>query len=143
MICLFVDTNVIIDFIADRKPFSEAAAKLFDYSEKGRIKILVSSLSYSNIYYVVKRVTSHKEMIKLLRELESMTETIDVTKSIIKSSLYSEFKDFEDAIQYYTAASNKKTSAIVTRDTKGFKNGDIAILTPEEAVGLIETQTGI
>lgn len=27
---LFLDTNVIIDFLADRKPFSDAAAILFD-----------------------------------------------------------------------------------------------------------------
>lgn len=140
MICFFIDTNVIIDFIADRKPFSQAAAKLFDYSEKGRVKLFISSLSYSNIYYVVKRATSHKEMITLLRELEAMTETIDVTKAVVKSSLSSDFRDFEDAIQYYTAISNKKTTAIITRDTKGFKNSSLAVLTPEEAVGLIKTQ---
>ena len=76
-------------------------------------------------------------MITILRELESMSETVDVTKSIIKSALSSDFKDFEDAIQYYTAISNKKTTAIVTRDTKDFKNSDLAILTPEEALSLI------
>ncbi|OFY96151.1 MAG: hypothetical protein A3K10_13850 [Bacteroidetes bacterium RIFCSPLOWO2_12_FULL_31_6] len=138
MTCFFLDTNVIIDFIAERKPFSKAAAKLFDLSEKGIVKIFISSLSYSNIYYVVKKSTSHKEMITILRELESMTETVDVTKSIIKSSLFSDFKDFEDAIQYHTAISNKKTTAIVTRDTKDYKNSNLAILTPEEAVSLIE-----
>lgn len=138
MTYFFLDTNVIIDFIADRKPFSKAAAKLFDFSEKGKIKIFISSLSYNNIYYVVKKATSHKEMITILRELESMTETVDVTKSIIKSSLSSDFKDFEDAIQYYTAISNKKMTAIVTRDTKDYKNSDLAILSPEEAISLVE-----
>lgn len=137
----FLDTNVIIDFIADRKPFSKAAARLFDYSEKDKVKIFISSLSYSNIYYVVKKATSHKEMISILRELESMTETIDVTKSIIKSSLSSDFKDFEDAIQYFTAISNKKTTAIVTRDTKDYKNSQLAVLSPEEAVSLIENDS--
>lgn len=135
----FIDTNIIIDFIADRKPFSKAAAKLFDYSEKGKVKLFISSLSYSNIYYVVKKSTTHKEMIMVLRELEAMTETLDITKSIIKSSLSSDFKDFEDAIQYYTAISTKKTSAIVTRDTKDYKQSNLAVLTPEEAVGLIES----
>lgn len=141
MTYFFLDTNVIIDFIADRKPFSKAAARLFDFSEKGKVKIFISSLSYSNIYYVVKKATSHKEMISILRELESMTETIDVTKSIIKSSLSSDFKDFEDAIQYFTAISNKKTTAIVTRDTKDYKNSQLAVLSPEEAVSLIENDS--
>lgn len=141
MTYFFLDTNVIIDFIADRKPFSKAAARLFDFSEKGKVKIFISSLSYSNIYYVVKKATSHKEMISILRELESMTETIDVTKSIIKSSLSSDFKDFADAIQYFTAISNKKTTAIVTRDTKDYKNSQLAVLSPEEAVSLIENDS--
>lgn len=138
MTYIFLDTNVIIDFLADRKPFSKAAAKLFDYSEKGKVKIFISSLSYSNIYYVVKKASSHKEMITILRELESMTETVDVTKSVIKSSLSSDFKDFEDAIQYYTAISNKKTTTIVTRDIKDFKNSELAVMTPEEVISLIE-----
>src|ERR1035437_7673535 len=138
MISFFVDTNVIIDFIADRKPFSKAAAKLFDYSEKSKARIFISSLSYSNIYYVVRQIINPKEMISILHELEAMTETLDVTKSIIKSSLSSDFKDFEDAIQYYTAVSNKKISVIVTRDTKDYKNSDLAVMTPEEAVSLIE-----
>jgi predicted nucleic acid-binding protein len=47
---LFLDTNVIIDVLADRKPFSESAAILFDYAEKGKINIYISALSYSNIY---------------------------------------------------------------------------------------------
>lgn len=138
MKCFFLDTNVVIDLIADRKPFSKDAAKLFDYSEKGKIKIFISSLSYSNIFYVVKKAIGHKELIVILRELESMTETVDVTKSIIKSSLSSNFKDFEDAIQYYTAISNKKTTAIVTRDIRDFKNSALAVLTPDEALSLIE-----
>lgn len=141
MTYIFLDTNIIIDFLADRKPFSKAAAKLFDFCEKGKVKIFISSLSYSNIYYVVKKSTSHKEMITILRELESMTETVDVTKSVIKSSLSSDFKDFEDAIQYYTAISNKKTTTIVTRDTKDFKNSELAVMTPEEAISLIENSS--
>ena len=142
MIYLFIDTNIVIDFIADRKPFSKSAVSLFDYSEKGKVRIFISSLSYSHIYYVVKKAVGHKEMIEILRDLESISETVDVTKAIIKSALSSDFKDFEDAIQFYTAISNKKITAIVTRDTKGFKSGDLTVMTPEEAVSLVENAIG-
>jgi predicted nucleic acid-binding protein len=50
----------------------------------------------------------------------------------------SNFKDFEDAIQYYTALSNKKMDAIVTLNGKDFKNSDLAVLTPLEALSVIE-----
>jgi predicted nucleic acid-binding protein len=140
VICLFVDTNVIIDHLADRKPFSDSAARLFEFVEKGKARIFVSSLSFSHVYYVVKKVTGHQETIQILRELEALTDTLDVTKLIIKSALGSNYKDFEDAIQYHTAVSNKKIAAIVTRDPKGYKDSDLAVLSPDEAISLVENQ---
>ncbi len=136
----FVDTNVIIDVISDRKPFSQSAAILFDYSEKRKIKLFVSALSYSHIYYIVKKITSHKEMLKILRDLESVTETLDVTKEIIAASLHTGFKDFEDAIQYNTACSNKKVNAIITRNGKDYKSSNLPVLTAEEALSIIESR---
>ena len=138
---LFIDTDVVVDLLTDRKPFSGIAARLFDHSEKGNARLYLSSLSYANIYYVVRKNTTHKTMIGLLRDLESITETVDVTKAIIKASLQSEFKDFEDAIQYQAAVSNKKISAIVTRNPKDYKGSALAVLSPEEAVGLLDSAT--
>lgn len=134
---LFVDTNVIIDVLADRKPYSDASSKLFDAAEKGRINIFISALSYSHVYYVVKKLTTHKQLLSVLKNLDEMTETLDVTKQIISESLIAEFKDFEDAIQYRTALSNKKISAIVTRDYKDYKKSELPILSPEEVIGMI------
>ena len=134
-----LDTNVIIDFLTDRRPFSLIAAKLFDYSEKGKVKIYLTAVSYNNTYYIVRKLTSHKETIKILKEIESFTETIDTTKEAIKHALESEFKDFEDAIQYFTSKTNKKLDAIITSNVSVYKLSKISILTPEEAVGLIES----
>ncbi|MBK7128751.1 MAG: PIN domain-containing protein [Crocinitomicaceae bacterium] len=136
---LFLDTNVIIDTLADRKPFSRAGAKLFQYAEKDKINLFISALSYSNIYYIIRKTCTHKEMLRTLIDLESLIETVDVTKQIIAKSLNSDFKDYEDSIQYYTALSNKKITAIVTRNVKDFKKSDLAVLTPEEALGIIES----
>ncbi|MBK6523789.1 MAG: PIN domain-containing protein [Bacteroidia bacterium] len=134
-----LDTNVIIDLLTDRRPFSLVAAKLLNYSEKGKVKIYLTAVSYNNTYYIVRKLTSHKETIKILKELESLTETIDTTKEAIKHALESEFKDFEDAIQYFSSKTTKKLDAIVTRNVADFKLSKISILTPEEAVGLIES----
>ncbi|MFM7106548.1 MAG: type II toxin-antitoxin system VapC family toxin [Flavobacteriales bacterium] len=92
---LFLDTNVIIDTLADRKPFSKAGANLFEYAEKGKINLFISSLTYANIYHIIRKSCTHKELISTLRDLESIIETVDVTKQIISKSLQSEFKDFE------------------------------------------------
>jgi predicted nucleic acid-binding protein len=136
---IFLDTNVLIDFFADRKPFSIDAARLFDYSLKKKITIYISAVSYNNIYYIIRQSLSHAETIKMLTEISEWTNVIDLTKDIINKSLTSDFKDFEDAIQYHCAESNNKIDLIVTRDTKDFKISSLPILTPKEAVALIES----
>ncbi len=135
---IFLDTNILIDFLADRKPFSLYAARLFNFSLQGKAKLYVSAVSYNNIYYILRQFKSGTETLKLLDELSEMTEIADVTKNIIKKSLKSGFRDFEDAIQYYCALSLTKVDFIVTRDTKDFKKSTLSIMTPQEAVSLIE-----
>jgi predicted nucleic acid-binding protein len=135
---IFLDTNVLIDFLADRQPFSLEAAKLFNYSYTNKVTLYVSAITYNNIYYILRRSSSHLDSIKILSELQEWTETIAVTKEIIRKSLTSDFRDFEDAIQYNSAKSLSKIDCIVTRDTKDYKNSSISIFTPKEALTIIE-----
>ena len=139
MIHLFLDTNIVIDFLTDRKPFSSLAGRLFDYSVKGEVKLYLSSVSYNNIYYVVRKVSSHKEAIRILSSLIEMTEVIDLTSSSIKESLNSEFNDFEDALQYFSAKLKPNISGIVTRNGVDFKHSNISIFSPEEAIKFVES----
>ncbi|TAE83067.1 MAG: PIN domain-containing protein [Bacteroidetes bacterium] len=136
---IFLDTNVLIDFLADRKPFSIEAARLFDYSFKKKVTIYVSSVSYNNIYYILRQSCKHAETIKILSELQEWTEIIDVSKYVIREALKSEFKDFEDAIQYNCAKSLSKIDCIVTRDTKDFKASSLPTFTPKEALIMVES----
>ena len=57
-----LDTNIVIDFLTDRRPFSLVAAKLFDYSEKGRVKLHLTAVSYNNAYYIIRKLTSHRKL---------------------------------------------------------------------------------
>ena len=139
---IFLDTNVVIDFLADRRPFSLSAASIFNYSLQGKARVYISAVSYNNIYYILRQSLSNGETIKLLDDLCEMTEITDVTKAIIKASLKTNFKDFEDAIQYNCALSIKNLDFIVTRDTKDFKQSAMPVLTSEEAVSSIES-TGL
>ena len=136
---IFLDTNVLIDFLADRKPFSLEAAKIFNYSFKKKVTIYVATVSYNNVYYILRQSCTHAETIKILNELQEWTEAIDVSKDVIRKALKSEFKDFEDAIQYNCAKTLNKIDCIVTRDTKDFKTSSIPTMTPKEALTMIES----
>lgn len=131
---IFLDTNVVIDFLADRRPFSIDTARLFDFSIDEKTKIYISAVSYNNIYYILRQSLTNNATIKLLEELAEMTEITDVTSDIIRKSLKTDFNDYEDAIQYYCALSIPKIDFIVTRNTKDFKKSAISVLTPAEAI---------
>ena len=66
--------------------------------------------------------------------LFEITELIDTNNNIISQSLHSEFLDFEDAIQFYAALSNKKIEIIVSRDKKGFKKSTLPVMDVEQAL---------
>jgi predicted nucleic acid-binding protein len=135
---VFLDTNVLIDFLADRQPFSLDAAILFDFSLKRKATLYVSAVSYNNMYYVMQQSRSHTATIKLLNELFDLTVIVPVTKEVISNSLNSDFKDFEDAIQYHGAKTVRQIDCIVTRNTKDYRKSSIPVLTPREAVTMID-----
>lgn len=131
---IFIDTNVVIDFLADRRPFSIDAARLFDLAINQKVKVYISAVSYNNIYYILRQSLTRDVTIKLLEELSGMTEIVDVTNDIIRKSLKTDFKDYEDAIQYYSALSLPEIDFIVTRNSRDFKKSIISVLTPAEAI---------
>lgn len=128
---LFIDTDVIIDFIIDRQPFSGEAAQVFTLIDQKKVKGYTSAICYSNLYYVLSRYATHKKVINILNELSELLGILKVDKDILKDSLASEFKDFEDAIQYYTAQEYKKIDVIITRNIKDYKKSFLPVMTPE------------
>lgn len=134
---LFLDTNVILDFLADRQPHSEHAAVLFDMAEKNLIQIHVSAISFNNLYYILRKATTHKKAIGLISLLNDLVSVVEMDQAVLDQALASEFKDFEDAIQHSCAMKVKKIDAIITRNQKDFKLSQISILSPKAAAALL------
>ena len=127
---LFIDTDVIIDFLIDRKPHSREAAIIFTLIEQKKLKGYASSLTFSNLYYVLRKIESHKKVITKLESLSKILSILRVEEQTIRNALASGFPDFEDSIQYYCACDFKKIDVIITRNIKDYKNPDIPIMTP-------------
>jgi len=127
---LFIDTDVIIDFLIDRKPYSREAAVIFTLIEQKKIKGYVSSLTFSNLYYVLRKIESHNKVKSKLESLSQIIGILKVEEQTIKDALASEFPDFEESIQYFCALGSKKIDVIITRNTKDYKKSDIPVMTP-------------
>ncbi len=128
---ILLDTDVILDFFFDRKPYSEHAAMVFSLCESNIIKGFVTPVILSNIYYLLRKSSTHERVIEKLSLLVSITEVLIIDKTSIKLALNSNFKDFEDALQNFSAECDGNIEIILTRNLKDFKNSTLGVTTPE------------
>ena len=136
---LFIDTDVIIDFLIDRKPHSREAAIIFTLIENKKLKGYVSSLTFSNLYYVLRKFESHNKVISKLDSISKMLTILKVDQQTIKDAIASRFTDFEDSIQYYCALDNKKIDVLITRNTKDFRKSEIPVMTPSDYLKMVSS----
>lgn len=128
---ILIDTDVILDFFFDRKPFSDDATKILMLCEKKVISGFVTPVIISNVYYLLKKTAKHEKVIQNLKMLINMIDIATINKETILEALNSDFKDFEDAIQNFSAQYDKEIKVIVTRNIKDFKESSLSVMTPE------------
>ncbi len=133
---VLIDTDVVLDFFFDRKPFSEHAAKIFSLCELKLIQGFITPVIYSNVYYLLRQTAKHEKVIEKLNLLLSITDVLEMDKEVVKAALSSKFKDFEDALQNYAAVKAGTIDTIITRNIKDFKYSEIAVFTPEDYLKL-------
>ncbi len=136
---IFLDTDVALDHLADRQPFAEYAHRLFALAEGRELTVCVSSLSFSNLYYILRKLKGHPDTLALLGKLKLLVRVSAVSEMEIQSAISSQFKDFEDAIQHFTAKAEGGISAIVTRNTDDYSASEIPVLSPEEFLAKLES----
>ncbi len=132
---VFVDTDVCLDLLSGRKPFNRTAEILFSLADKKKVKIYVSSLSFSNIDFVLRSQYSSVHSRQLIGKFKTLVSVLPVDSKTIDIAIASDFNDFEDAIQYSCAIENN-LKTIITRNIKDFKKATIAVLTPETFIAL-------
>jgi predicted nucleic acid-binding protein len=130
---LFLDTNIILDLLANRKPFYTEAAKLFSLADKKKVKLSISSLCIADAHYILSRQKPEKEVRNILRTFKVLVKVLPLDDKIADLALNSEFRDFEDAIQYYTAIENDQ-DLIITRNQQDFKESKIPVMTAGEFI---------
>jgi predicted nucleic acid-binding protein len=127
---LFVDTDVCLDLLSGRKPFNAPAEQLFSMADSGKIILHVSSLSFSNIDYVLRSQYSGAHSRQIMARFKTLVNVLSVDNKTIDLAIASDFNDFEDAIQYACALENN-IPVIVTRNDKDFKKSVILVVSPE------------
>lgn len=128
---VFLDTNVMLDFLGERELFFENAEIIVNLADNDKISIFVSALSFATCNYFLSKKYGNLIAKSKLIKFKIISKIITLEEVIIEKSLLSNFNDFEDALQYFSAL-KLNCDYIVTRNTKDFKFSDIITLTPTE-----------
>ena len=136
---LLIDIDVILDFFFQREPFADSSAQILSLCESKKIKGYITPVIVSNVYYLLRQTAKHEKVIEKLKLLLSITEILAIDKAIVLHALSSEFRDFEDAIQNYTAELNNEIAILITRNIKDYKHSHLAIMTPDNFLQMRNT----
>ena len=127
---IFLDTNIVIDFLGERANFYQPAAKILTLADQKKIEIYTSPTSISNTYYLLSRFENTKIALEKIRKFKVLCSISMMDDEVIEKAINSNFKDFEDAMQYFSALASN-CDLIVTRNEKYFKNALIPVLNGE------------
>ncbi len=127
----FVDTNIVVDYLACRVPFSHHALAIFQAADEGRVKLYLSSHSIATCYYILRKYSEEKQLRKAMAALMDCCEVVAVEDEMLKKAFRSNLNDVEDAIQLECAYVIKNISGLVTRNIKDFRSAKIPVLGPE------------
>lgn len=138
---VLVDTNVFLDAILKREPFFEDSKDFFTYFKSHRHWLYISSMSFRDIEYVLRKV--EKDPIERKRTLTSIYsfihKIIDIGADDVINDLFDDYKDFEDGLLIESAKRNM-LDAIITNNKDGFLDADIPAFTPREVVDYLKRQ---
>ncbi|MEZ2227234.1 type II toxin-antitoxin system VapC family toxin [Microcoleus sp.] len=130
---VLIDTNIIVDVALDREPFFAESDRILTFVEEAQIQGYISASTFSDLYYIIRRDKGRDWSLDFLRQLATFCQVATVDNSVISMALASNFKDFEDAIQYSTAVINQ-IDAIVTRNPRDFPVTTPRIVTPNQLI---------
>jgi predicted nucleic acid-binding protein len=130
----FVDTNIIIDLLVDREPFSENAIRIFESVHNRGWTLYTSDNAITTSYYYLRREIGKERSKATIASFLVDIEIVSVSKQMLATAAVSKFNDYEDAVQFHCAISISGIDGIITRNKNFFKHSTIPVFAPEEVL---------
>jgi predicted nucleic acid-binding protein len=135
MNAVLLDSDIILDAMTDRTPFSTDAVAILNLCEKREVLGYTTPIILSNLYYLLRRMgMSHTHILNHFRNLVTniLFDIVTIDKKSVLEAINSGFSDFEDALQNFSSENHREISIIVTRNTNDYKKSNLAIMSPKE-----------
>ena len=131
-ITVLIDTNIFIDVLQDRIPFTDNSQAVIGLVTQKQIKGAVAAHSITNLWYILRKTHSDEERRNYLLSLFELFDVVSMDKNRLVAALEkSDFKDFEVCLQDECACAIN-ADYIITRNAKDFESSMVKALTPEE-----------
>lgn len=137
---VFVDTNVMLDFLLRRTDVFEEARTILAWGYNRRYDLFMTSLSFSNIAYIARKQLKGDDLYDCFCEIREMLSVAPVTQVELDQAVLLRADDFEDALQY-CSAKTIGADCIVTRNKQDFPFSTIEVLAPKEFVQRMKDTT--
>lgn len=133
---ILFDTNIVLDVLMDRMPYSDAATVLFSKVEDGSVMGYLCGTTITTVYYLAAKTIGTARAREEIKNMLSLFEVAPVNRHVLEAALAAGFDDFEDAV-IHEAACHVGAEAIVTRNQKDFKASRIPVYTSEEMAKIV------
>ena len=130
------DTNVVLDVLLAREPYSGTAARLFSLVDTGKLAGSVCASTVTTVYYVAAKSTGSRQAKRLVHELLDLFDLAPVDRVVLETALRLDFADYEDAVVHEAARACGATG-IVTRNGKDFARAALPVFSPDELLSAI------
>jgi predicted nucleic acid-binding protein len=128
---IFIDSDVILDLFLAREPHLKYAQELLSLYDVGDFQLYTSAIIVNNAYYFIKKDRGNENARSAISLITELLQILPVDADGVRFAIDSKFKDFEDALQYYTALKHR-CNYIITRNIKDYKSSGIPVLTAEQ-----------
>jgi toxin-antitoxin system, toxin component, PIN family len=129
-----IDTNVLIDYIAEREPYFQDAREILLACSNNKIDGCIAAHSISNIFYILRKNMSEEDRRIILKKLCIITSIIGIDKQKLINALdNASFSDMEDCLQA-ECAKDFKADYIITRNIKDFDKSSVMPILPADFV---------
>lgn len=128
---VFFDTNILMDVLTQRKPHYKNSARVWTLAERNKIQGIVSAISYPTVNYLLGKLVNRRIAERAMHILREIFNVEACTEQIVNQSIDARLKDFEDALQFYSAL-HADAEYLITRNPGHFPPSDMSIISPQE-----------
>ena len=134
---LFIDTNVVLDVLAQREPWFGDSARLLAHIEQGGATGHMAAHTLTTLHDLLARHLGQQKTAAVLIDLTTLLRVEPVDRQVLQQALALGWRDFEDAVQAVTAA-QCQADYLVTRNPRDFKQSLVPVIMPSEFLVLLD-----